>query len=697
MKKVVSLTGATALLLAVLAVVALLPGGQAAAKPLADLEGVQWSLVSYLDPIGNQARVLPNTRVTAEFQEGRVSGSSGCNTYSAPYQAKDGKLTIGMAISTMMMCSPQAVMDQESAYLKALAAAAAYKIDGQQLTISDAKGATLLVFQAEEPGVLTGGAWIMTMYNNGKGGFQSGMADVRVTAVFDEHGMVAGYGGCNNYFATYTAGGNKITIGPVGSTRKACAQPIMDQETAYFRALESAATYKIDGDRLTMRTAEDAAAVEFRREGGASAAPTAAAPQAAATPAAPSKAKLENVYVGLRPAADAAVQSLALNLQPDGAAKFTRDFGKETPIVETGTWVDNAGGTLTVTLTDKDGKKQDAPSVMKFQRDGTFLTLVDYDKAVWGESGLKLNLAADVARKVRSPMVSIDLAAGFPLDPMFVSVNGGGEVDARLLSGKCSGYINRQPVVTVNWSGEADMARIFFYSDGDPTLTVLTPKGELLCNDNANAQLLDPFVELAKPVAGQYRIWVGSAAKNQLIPGILVLTTKPGVDLGTFEVGKLIKRPLIPQTIPPTAPVTLTAKVQALADKLVKDEPTLKPGADVTVNVTAEGFVPLFKIPAAANQGCAGLVTGAPSYAFNWSGAAKNLHVAFEGDADSTLMVVSPGNKLVICNDDAQKGNVNPAIDIPEPAEGTYLVYVGRISPEKAVKGTLTVTEAPAR
>jgi hypothetical protein len=435
----------------------------------------------------------------------------------------------------------------------------------------------------------------------------------------------------------------------------------MDQEAAYFNALASAATFKIDGDRLTMRTAEDAAAVEFSRES----VPASEPAEAAATAPSPAKAKLENVYVGLRPAADGPVQGLALNLQPDGTAKFTRDFGKETSIVETGAWVEAADGTLTITLTDKDGKKMASPSVLKFKRDGTYLNLVDYDKATWGESGLKLNLAADVARKVRSAMVTIDLAAGFPLDPTFVSVNGGGEVDARLLSNKCSGYIHRQPVVTVNWSGEADMARVFFYSDGDPTLTVLTPKGELLCNDNANAQLLDPFVEIAKPAAGQYRIWVGSAAKNQLIPGVLVLTTKPNVDLGTFDLGKLIQRPLIPQKIEPSAPVTLTAQVQALADRALKAAPALEPGADVTVDVTVEGIIPLFKIPAAANNGCAGLVTGAPSYAFNWSGAAENLHIAFEGDGDSTLMVVNPDKKLVLCNDDAQAGSIHPASDIP--------------------------------
>jgi heat shock protein HslJ len=335
----------------------------------------------------------------------------------------------------------------------------------------------------------------MTMYNNGKGGFQSGLADVEVTSIFDDQGKVFGNGGCNSYSATYTVDGNSIEISPVVSTRKACEQAIMEQEAAYFKALESAATFKIDGNRLQMRTAEDASAVEFVRESDAFSKPT----EVARLPH-PQQAKRDPLRgaatgrrrTGAEPCAEPAA---------DGAAEF-QGFRQETSTVETGTWVENADAPSPSLPSDKDGKKRVPPSVMRFQRDGTYLALVDYDKAVWGQSGLKLNLAADVARKVRSAMVSIDLAAGFPLDPTFVSVNGGGEVDARLLGNQCSGYIHRQPVVTVNWSGEADMARVFYVSDGDPTLVVLTPKGELLCNDNVHSQLLDPFVEIEKPVAG---------------------------------------------------------------------------------------------------------------------------------------------------------------------------------------------------
>lgn len=143
--------------------------------------------------------------------------------------------------------------------------------------------------------------------------------------------------------------------------------------------------------------------------------------------------------------------------------------------------------------------------------------------------------------------VSIDVSAGLLLDPTFVSVNGGGAVDAGSLHQGCAGFVNRQPVVTVKYGGQAAQVRAFFVSDADPTLVVQTPTGEWLCNDNATAQLRDPFVEVLNPAGGEYRIWVGSAAKSQLIPGILVLTTQPTVDLGTFDVSKFITRPLIPQ------------------------------------------------------------------------------------------------------------------------------------------------------
>ncbi len=679
--------GALALLVVLLSSTALASAGQPSAQAAPDLEGSRWILASYVDAAGETVPALPNREPTADFGAGRVSGSAGCNTYAASFDASDGKLTVGRAISTMMACEPS-IMAQERALLKNLQAAASYKLDGDQLTIVDAQGKTLLALGAEKPPVLAGATWMMTSYNNGRGGLQSALAGVEVTAIFGEDGKLSGDSGCNTYSAAYTVDDDKVEIGPARTTRMMCAQPIMAQETAYLKALEGAATFRMERTRLVLRDAGGAAMAAFIQK--PAAAPAAPAPSTSRS--APVPAQGETLYVTILPAADASLRSLALHLKADSSAEFITHFDEKEPIVETGSWEDHGDETFTVTLTGRTGKTYEAPQVMKFQREDTYLVLVDHDKSVWGENGLKLNLAADVVRKVRSAMVTLDLAAGFPLDPTFVSVNGGGEVDAKLLGEGCTGYIHRQPVVTVNWTGDADMVRTFFYSDGDPTLVVLAPDGKLLCNDNTHNGLLDPFIQIEKPIPGQYRIWVGSTAKNQLIPGVLVLTTKPTVDLGTFELGKLIKRPSIPQQV--TRPASAMAAIpQAPAARGVGSIPVLKPGDTRSIAATVEGQVPLFSMPEAVGKDCAGLVAGPPTYWFAWSGKTDNLRIAFEGDADATLMVVGQKSQLVLCNDDAAAGDFNPAITIPDPAEDTYLIYVGRIDPSKAIKGTLTVAE----
>jgi putative lipoprotein len=51
-------------------------------------------------------------------------------------------------------------------------------------------------------------------------------------------------------------------------TRKLCPDPIMDQENKYLAALESAATYQIEGNTMNMWTAEGATAANFQRSSG---------------------------------------------------------------------------------------------------------------------------------------------------------------------------------------------------------------------------------------------------------------------------------------------------------------------------------------------------------------------------------------------------------------------------------------------
>jgi heat shock protein HslJ len=78
-------------------------------------------------------------------------------------------------------------------------------------------------------------------------------------------GKLAGSGAVNTYTAAYTTGpGNTIEIGAPVSTMMAGPQAAMDQETAYFAAIQKAATYKVDSKSLTLLDKDGATLVKYQ-------------------------------------------------------------------------------------------------------------------------------------------------------------------------------------------------------------------------------------------------------------------------------------------------------------------------------------------------------------------------------------------------------------------------------------------------
>jgi heat shock protein HslJ len=114
------------------------------------LSGTNWLVTSYNN--GKQALVSPlaGSVITLLFgADGIVSGSTGCNNYSAAYTLDGEVLTIGPAALTRMMCAePEGIMEQETAYLAAMSSASAYTIEGDELTLVDATGTRLVQARA---------------------------------------------------------------------------------------------------------------------------------------------------------------------------------------------------------------------------------------------------------------------------------------------------------------------------------------------------------------------------------------------------------------------------------------------------------------------------------------------------------------------------------------------------------------------
>ena len=159
----------------------------------AGIEGVPWALES---------------GASATFADGTVTGSTGCNRFTASYALDGEKLEIGHVAATQMACPPPADKIERD-YLAALDRVAAWDRTGDELS------STLL--------------------------------GTEVTAEFGKDGKLTGSAGCNTEMAC---------TGPQG---------VMEQEQAYLSALPRAVKYTVEGSRLSLLTAHDTFVATYER------------------------------------------------------------------------------------------------------------------------------------------------------------------------------------------------------------------------------------------------------------------------------------------------------------------------------------------------------------------------------------------------------------------------------------------------
>ena len=75
---------------------------------------------------------------------------------------------------------------------------------------------------------------------------------VQSTIRFQGGDRIAGWGGCNRYFANYRSGRNFFKVGPIGSTRRICPPVVMEQEERFFGVLQKARSIRMEGDFLVI-------------------------------------------------------------------------------------------------------------------------------------------------------------------------------------------------------------------------------------------------------------------------------------------------------------------------------------------------------------------------------------------------------------------------------------------------------------
>ncbi len=226
-----------------------------------ELDGTTWVLRSYAN--GGTLEIVPDgLYADARFRGARVDGFAGCNDYGALARADGRTLLISQAHATQKACS-DVLMTFESTYLTVLHDSRFYGIRADTLKIFGPGGQAILVFDAAPKNPMLG-SWIVDSYATGPGSQTVPISGTELTAVFGITN-VGGSSGCNRYDGTYGTNGTVVRVGRLATTRMACADDVMNQESAFLAALQGAALVERRGETLVLRDRNDDVVVAMSR------------------------------------------------------------------------------------------------------------------------------------------------------------------------------------------------------------------------------------------------------------------------------------------------------------------------------------------------------------------------------------------------------------------------------------------------
>ena len=114
------------------------PSAAAAAAPLTD---IRWNLVEIGGAPAERRGTERDPWLRFTAADGRVGGSTTCNSLGGTYQASGDRLSFGPLISTKMACVEESLMAQESRFMAALDSVERFAISADTLRLYPA-GAT---------------------------------------------------------------------------------------------------------------------------------------------------------------------------------------------------------------------------------------------------------------------------------------------------------------------------------------------------------------------------------------------------------------------------------------------------------------------------------------------------------------------------------------------------------------------------
>ena len=225
------------------------------------LQSTVWRWVHSTTDDDTLVAPIARERYTVQFGAGGlVRVRADCNQVIGTYRQLGRRLSLQLGPSTLAACPPGS---QADVFLQQLGTVVSQVSTDSVLVLNLQQDSGSMVFEPQPALSLSGTNWQVQSYNNGRGGVTTLLPETEMTATFGEDGVIDGSSGCNSYSGTYSVDESSVSIGPLTTTRQACADEVMEQEQAYLAALQASTQYELAADRLTLRNEDGAIQVDF--------------------------------------------------------------------------------------------------------------------------------------------------------------------------------------------------------------------------------------------------------------------------------------------------------------------------------------------------------------------------------------------------------------------------------------------------
>lgn len=208
------------------------------------LANTTWTVTS----IAGTSTIDASPPTMAFAPEGTVTGTDGCNQYSGTFRTDGSSIQVGQLATTRMACEPPR-MAQADAFGAAFHGATEWRLlETGELELRGhgdliaSEGIADAPTDATPPAVsLPGTSWLLIDLD-GSAALDPAVAP---NLTFADDGTLAGFGGCNTYSGSFTVDDGSIDVGPLATTKMACAPPASDIEAVYLPALDAVGTWEI--------------------------------------------------------------------------------------------------------------------------------------------------------------------------------------------------------------------------------------------------------------------------------------------------------------------------------------------------------------------------------------------------------------------------------------------------------------------